>query len=95
MVFIQEFGEKVEETEIFIFNSNIDCILFSSLFCRISPDNNDANESIDTIFKILCSQENDIIRPKTFTHFGRNLSFNKTCGQILDSSFEELCDRVR
>lgn len=66
---------------------------FSFLF-RINPDNNDANESIDTIFKIMCSQENDIIRPKTFTHFGRNLSFNKTCGQILDSSFEELCDRV-
>lgn len=69
-------------------------IIFYLSFHRINPENNDANDSIDTIFKILCSQENDIIRAKTFTHFGRNLSFNKTCGQILDSSFTELCDRV-
>lgn len=46
------------------------------------------------MFKILCSQENDIIRPRTITYFGRNLTFQRTCGQVLDSSFEELCDRV-
>lgn len=53
----------------------------------------DADAAIDVIFKVLCSQENDIIRPKTFTHFGRNISFAKTCGQVLDSTFNELCDR--
>ncbi|XP_055838054.1 putative ATPase N2B [Episyrphus balteatus] len=53
----------------------------------------DANAEVDTVFKILCSQENDIIRPRTITHFGRNLTFAKTCGQVLDSTFEELCDR--
>lgn len=53
----------------------------------------DANASMDKLFKVLCSQENDMIRPKTFTHFGRNITFAKTCGQVLDSTFEELCDR--
>ncbi|XP_055920515.1 putative ATPase N2B [Eupeodes corollae] len=53
----------------------------------------DANAQVDTVFKILCSQENDIIRPRTITHFGRNLTFAKTCGQVLDSTFNELCDR--
>lgn len=49
---------------------------------------------MDKMFKILCTQENDLIRPKTFTHLGRNLTFAKTCGQVLDSTFNELCDRV-
>ncbi|XP_055596503.1 putative ATPase N2B [Uranotaenia lowii] len=53
----------------------------------------DADAALDKVFKVLCSQENDMIRPKTFTHFGRNVSFAKTCGQVLDSTFEELCDR--
>lgn len=53
----------------------------------------DADGAMDKLFKVLCSQENDIIRPKTFTHFGRNISFAKTCGQVLDSTFDELCDR--
>ncbi|XP_062551906.1 putative ATPase N2B [Armigeres subalbatus] len=53
----------------------------------------DADGAMDKLFKVLCSQENDMIRPKTFTHFGRNISFAKTCGQVLDSTFEELCDR--
>lgn len=46
------------------------------------------------IFKVLCSQENDTVRPKTFTHFGRNITFEKTCGQVLDTTFDELCDRA-
>uniref|UniRef100_A0A6B2EEA7 Putative atpase n=1 Tax=Phlebotomus kandelakii TaxID=1109342 RepID=A0A6B2EEA7_9DIPT len=59
-----------------------------------SPDNDDASKAMDRMFKILCSQENDIIRPKTFTHLGRNLTFTKTCGQILDTTFEEICERA-
>lgn len=59
-----------------------------------SKDDPDAERKINAIFKVLCSQENDIIRPKTFTHFGRNISFEKTCGQVLYTSFEELCDRA-
>ena len=49
---------------------------------------------MERMFKILCSQENDIIRPRTITHFGRDLTFQRTCGQVLDSNFEELCNRV-
>ncbi|KAF7992707.1 hypothetical protein HCN44_005051 [Aphidius gifuensis] len=37
--------------------------------------------------------ENDTIRPKTLTIKGRNVSFNKTCGQVIDATFQELCDR--
>lgn len=61
-------------------------------FYRKSLINADAQ--VDKIFKILCSQENDLIRPRTITHFGRDLTFSKTCGQVLDSTFQELCDRV-
>ncbi|KAH8301655.1 hypothetical protein KR059_007789 [Drosophila kikkawai] len=53
----------------------------------------DAEGSMNRMFKILCAEENDIIRPRTITHFGRNLTFSRTCGQVLDSTFAELCDR--
>lgn len=35
-----------------------------------------------------------MIRPKTFTHFGRNISFEKACGQVLNTTFSEICDRA-
>ncbi|XP_063698905.1 putative ATPase N2B [Culicoides brevitarsis] len=54
----------------------------------------DANDLMNKTFKILCSKENDTIRPKTFTHLGRNLTFEKTCGQVLDTNFNELCNRA-
>lgn len=50
-------------------------------------------DPIEPIFKFLCSKENDIIRSKTVTILGRNVTFRKTCGGVLESSFEELCDR--
>ncbi|XP_067631789.1 putative ATPase N2B [Eurosta solidaginis] len=53
----------------------------------------DANGEMERMFKILCTQENDIVRPRIITHFGRDLTFQKTCGRVLDSNFEELCDR--
>ncbi|XP_037955727.1 putative ATPase N2B [Teleopsis dalmanni] len=53
-----------------------------------------AAAEMDRMFKILCAQENDIIRPRTITHFGRDLTFQRTCGQVLDSTFTELCDRA-
>lgn len=49
---------------------------------------------MDKIFKFLCSMENDIIRPRTLNIMGRNVQFNKTCGQVLDCTFAELCERV-
>lgn len=52
------------------------------------------SDPIDKIFKLLCSMENDIIRPRIINHQGRNVTFNRTCGHVLDSNFQELCDRV-
>lgn len=60
-------------------------------FSKTDPD---AGNKVNAIFKVLCSQENDVVRPKTFTHFGRNLTFEKTCGQVLDTTFGEICDRA-
>ncbi|KAL1459712.1 hypothetical protein WDU94_011669 [Cyamophila willieti] len=55
---------------------------------------NFANEKkLHGIFKMLCSQENDIVRPRIITILGRNVTFTKTCGQILESTFDELCNR--
>ncbi|XP_051172910.1 putative ATPase N2B [Leptopilina boulardi] len=55
--------------------------------------NEDSDKDIDKIFKYLCSMENDMIRSKILTIRGRNVTFKKTCGQVMDSTFEELCDR--
>lgn len=54
----------------------------------------DADKELDRLFKVLASQENDIVRPRVLTIKGRNVEFRKTCGRILDASFSELCDRA-
>lgn len=66
--------------------------LFYRNSCRKSKCN--ADEELNRVFKILSSQENDIVRPRIITHLGRDLRFETTCGQVLFSTFEELCDRV-
>ncbi|XP_044259167.1 putative ATPase N2B [Tribolium madens] len=50
-------------------------------------------DPIKPIFKYLCSKENDIVRNRTFTIQGRDVTFNKACGGVLETTFEELCDR--
>nr|CAD7434457.1 unnamed protein product [Timema monikensis] len=52
-----------------------------------------ADEEMNKMFKYLCSEENDVVRPRILTIKGRNVKFDKTCGQVMDSSFIELCDR--
>lgn len=79
-------------------DSNVD---YRSIKSRAEQSNtktyfvkNFANEKkLHGIWKQLCSQENDIVRPRVFTILGRNVSFNKTCGQVLESTFDELCSR--
>lgn len=44
-------------------------------------------------FKKLCSEEGAIVTPKTISHLGRCLTFDKACGRILDVYFNDLCDR--
>lgn len=53
----------------------------------------DATSDVDKVFKYLCSQENDVVRSRTISIRGRNVTFERTCGQVLDSTFAELCDR--
>lgn len=55
---------------------------------------NDESESrLNLMFKVLANNETDIVRPKTLTIKGRNVSFAKTCGGVLDSTFDELCNQ--
>ncbi|KOC70719.1 Putative ATPase N2B [Habropoda laboriosa] len=51
------------------------------------------SDKIDKVFKFLCSKENDVVRSRILNIRGRNVTFERTCGQVLDSTFEELCDR--
>jgi len=53
-----------------------------------------ADKELDRLFKIFASRENDVIRARTLTIKGRNVTFYKTCGGIADCTFQELCDRV-
>lgn len=55
--------------------------------------NNESVDPINNIFKYLISKENDTVRPKIFNILDRNVQFQKTCGGVLDSTFEELCNR--
>ena len=48
---------------------------------------------MDIIFKTMMSDENDTVRPRTIRMKGRDVTFAKTCGQIADCEFEELCAR--
>lgn len=57
---------------------------------EMTPDNN----GVDNLFKFLVSQETDTVRPRVINILGRNVKFAKSCGRVLDSTFEELCDRV-
>ncbi|CAM1291976.1 LACE1 (predicted) [Pycnogonum litorale] len=49
---------------------------------------------VETQFKILCSQETDVVRSKTLSIKGRNVEFECTCGGVLNSTFDELCNRA-
>lgn len=57
---------------------------------ELTPDNN----GVDNLFKFLVSQETDTVRPRVINILGRNVKFAKSCGRVLNSTFEELCDRV-
>lgn len=70
--------------------------LLSDIFnCNFRKSKCNADNELNRVFKILSSQENDIVRPRIITHLGRDLKFEKTCGQVLFSTFDDLCDQVR
>ncbi|KAG0721535.1 putative ATPase N2B [Chionoecetes opilio] len=53
----------------------------------------DADHEVDVMFKVMCAEETDAVRSRTLTYGGRNVGFARACGGVLDSTFEELCDR--
>lgn len=53
--------------------------------------NSGINESLDSIFKVLSINEDDIIRPLTITVNNREVHLRKTCGRVADCDFSELC----
>lgn len=57
--------------------------------------NVDSQKDFENAIKRLTNNENDTVRPRTLIVMQRNLAFQRVCGQILDASFDELCDRVK
>ncbi|KAI2803724.1 Lactation elevated protein 1 [Blomia tropicalis] len=55
--------------------------------------NPQTTKHLDTLFSALASKETDTVRPRTLTIKARNIHFAKSCGQVLDSNFKELCDK--
>lgn len=55
--------------------------------------NKETDRNLDTMFKVLANEENDVVQSKTINIKDRNLTFQKACGGVLDSSFNELCNR--
>ncbi|KAF0766897.1 putative ATPase N2B [Aphis craccivora] len=62
---------------------------YKSYFVR----NVDTIKDFENSIKRFTNSENDTVRPRTLVIMQRNLTFQRVCGQILDASFEELCDR--
>lgn len=60
-----------------------------------SRQNIDTIKDFDDVIKRFTNSENDTVRPRTLIIMQRNLVFQRVCGQILDATFDELCDRVR
>ena len=50
----------------------------------------DANKELNTIFKILCAEENDVVRPRTINILGRDIKVEKTCDRVADMTFDEV-----
>jgi len=57
-----------------------------------SVDEN-VDESLNAMFKFMAAKETDDVRQRTIRIKGRDVSFSKTCGGVLDADFEELCGR--
>lgn len=53
-----------------------------------------AEDSLNAMFKFMAAKETDSVRSRTIRIKGRDVSFKKTCGGVLDSDFEELCGRA-
>lgn len=66
-----------------------------AVFLYYSTSQSGSSEAVDRIFKTLTATQTDTVRPKRLRIKGREVDFSKTCGKILDTTFDELCKRVR
>ncbi|KAH3706883.1 hypothetical protein DPMN_066274 [Dreissena polymorpha] len=48
-------------------------------------------EKVDEVFEELIADENDVIHSKTLEVLGRSVRLPKTCGRVLDATFDSLC----
>jgi len=53
----------------------------------------DTNGTLKTMFKMLASKEDDMVRERSLRVMNRDIHFAKGCGRLLDATFEELCLR--
>merc|ERR1712241_1234255 len=58
-----------------------------------AEDQKDGNKDMDILFKVMIAKENDTVHPKPIRIKGRDVKFEKACGQVVDCEFEELCGR--
>ena len=62
-------------------------------FNKSDEAHGDADQAMNIMFKVMIAKENDIVGKKTIRIKGRDVTFAKTCGQVADCEFEELCAR--
>jgi len=62
-------------------------------FVTTNPEDQ-AEQALNGMFKFLAAKETDGVKPTTIRIKGRDVHFDKCCGGVLDSSFEELCGRA-
>ncbi|WAR07036.1 AFG1L-like protein [Mya arenaria] len=51
----------------------------------------ECDEKVDEVFEELIADEDDVIHSKTLEILGRDLRLPKTCGRVLDATFNSLC----
>ncbi|CAC5393234.1 AFG1 [Mytilus coruscus] len=51
----------------------------------------DIQTEVDDIFHEIAATENDVERPKVLEVFGRQLLLPRTCGGLLDTTFDDMC----
>lgn len=74
-----------------VFLLNEISLYFQHICCRFEECQ--ADEEVQRLFKWLCSKENDTVRSRSYIVQGRYVTFNRACGQVLDCTFDEICDR--
>lgn len=51
----------------------------------------DCDEQLDLVFDELIAEEDDVIRSRVLNVLGRDVRLPKTCGRVLDTSFNSMC----